>query len=620
LIVFPLLQQDYQWKCFNLTMKKTQAVRNILKQHNITSWFQPIINVETRELLGWEAFTRGPSVGPIHDAPSLFDSAAQAGVLKPFDVMCMHNAALCFEQLQLQGKLFVKLSNEMLVASSRLKKQVGAMIADSSLPTSKIVLEIDERNACNNLEELIQAVHFFHEQGFEIAIAQLGDIEDLNDTTALQNLWAKLKPNYVKIGRQFITNLLGSASKQAFVREIVALVRSVNSSVIAEGVETQRELEKLQDLGVQNIQGYLIQKPELAPVAPNLEKILPSLESINSNANLACDLVVSKNKVESNFLVEDVINIFEEKVFLNSLAVVEDDKIIGMVYRTSFLAKLSSRQRRDVLASKSIKTEMEKDFLQVDSHVRMEQVSRLVTARARLYTEHDFAITSQNKFIGVGTAIDLLRKITQLRTDQDQQSNLLTMLPGNVPIGDCVSELLERDAKFTIALLDLNNFKPFNNHYDHTKGDELLVIFADLIRKHINSDTDFAGHIGGDDFVVILQQDNWQAVLASLFTEFDHRVLNFYTEEDQAQGGIQSTNRFGEDSFFDFVNISGGAISLTEEFFESFQSLLTLLIKLKQRTKRDKTLRLAHQQNNTISLLSFEEGKFDEIINEKAST
>jgi len=598
-------------------MKKTQAVKEILKKQDITSWFQPIVNVDTTELLGWEAFTRGPSNGPCEDAPSLFDSAAQAGVLKPFDLLCLHNAALCFEQLQLENKLFVSLTNEMLIASSgKLKEQVGALITKNEVPPSRIVLEIDERSASKNIKELLIAAHFFQEQGFEIAL------DDLGSTGVSQALWSELKPDYVKIDRRFIQNINGSAAKQDVVREIIAVARSVDSTIIAEGVETQAELETLKNLGIPIVQGYLIQRPELSPLRPNLDPFISNTSGTQSsqNINLACDLVVSKEKVDAEDLIKDVLKIFEEKVFLSSLAVSKNDNIIGMVHRTSFLAKLSTRQRRDVLINKPISSEMDNEFLNIDAHLRLEQVSRLVTAKARIHAEHDFVITSQNKFLGIGTAMDLLRRITQLRTEPDRHANLLTMLPGNLPLGDCVNELLNKSTDFTIILLDLTNFKPFNNHYSHTKGDEVLIIFSDLLRKHINSETDFAGHIGGDDFVAVIKDENWQDVLSSLFTEFNHKVVGFYTKEDQELGGIQSTDRFGDDRFFDFVTLSAGAMSVTDEYFDSFQTLLTNIIKLKQRTKRHNKLRIAHQHKNKINLYSFVEGKFEKVITEKIET
>ncbi|MFT7184966.1 MAG: EAL domain-containing protein (putative c-di-GMP-specific phosphodiesterase class I) [Pseudohongiellaceae bacterium] len=598
-------------------MKKTQAVKEILKKQDITSWFQPIVNVDTTELLGWEAFTRGPVNGPCKDAPSLFDSAAQAGVLKPFDLLCLNNAALCFEQLQLKSKLFVNLTNEMLIASSgKLKEQVGALISKNRVPPSRIVLEIDERSASKNIEELLIAAHFFQEQGFEIALDNLGSTSDS------QALWSELKPDYVKIDRRFIQNINGSSVKQDAVREIIAIARSIDSTIIAEGVETQAELETLKHIGIPIVQGYLIQRPQLSPLRPNLTPFLTNATDPQpiQNNSLACDLVVSKAKVSADELIKDVLKLFEEKVFLSSLAVIKNEKIIGIVHRASFLGKLSTRQRRDVLVDKPISSEMDSNFLEVDAHLRLEQVSRLVTAKARIHAEHDFIISSQHKFLGIGTAMDLLRRITQLRSEPDRHANLLTMLPGNIPLGDCVNELLNKNRDFTIVLLDLTNFKPFNNHYSHTKGDELLIIFSDLLRKHINCETDFAGHIGGDDFVIIMKDNNWQDALSSLFTEFNHKVVGFYTTEDQERGGIQSTDRFGDDRFFNFVTISAGAMTVTDEYFDSFQPLLTNIIKLKQRTKRHNKLRIAHQSKNKINLYSFVEDKFEKVISETVET
>lgn len=580
-------------------MKKTHAVKQILKKQEITSWFQPIVDTDTRALLGWEAFSKGPSVGEFENAPSLFDSAAEAGVLKPFDLMCLHSAATCFEQLQLEQKLFVNLSNEMLIASGKLKEQVSSLIVDNNVPPTRMVLEIDERSACQNIDALIEAAHSFHEQGFEIAI------DDLDLSNMTHRLWSELKPDYVKIDRRFISNINGHATHQKFVRNIVAAARSINAKVIAEGVETHKELKTLQELGITIIQGFIIQKPELAPVAPDLNKIFESDVFKQVSSDLACDLVVSQEKVAPETLIQDVLALFDEKVFLSSIAVIEKQKIVGMVHRNSFMAKLATRQRRDVLLDKPISSEMETEFLSVDSHVRIEQVSRLVTARARLKAEQDFVITNLDKFLGIGTPIDLLRKVTQLRVEPSRQANLLTMLPGNVPVADCINYLLDKGHPSTVALLDLTSFKPFNNHYGHNKGDEILVVFADMLRKHISEEVGFAGHIGGDDFIVVIRHGDWKSVLSSLFNEFEHRVISFYNEQDQAQGGIESTDRFGEARFFEFVSLSAGVMSITDEYFDSFQSLLTKLIQLKQRTKRDSALQLAMQHKNKISLYSF---------------
>lgn len=592
-------------------MQKKFVVKDILKRHNITSWFQPIINVERRELIGWEAFSRGPATNESLATPAMFDTAAEAGILKPFDLMCIHTAAESFEQLQLANKLFINLSNEMLIASSRLKKQVGNLIADSTVPPARMVLEIDEKNASNNIDDLIEAVHYFHEHGFEIAVDHLSGVENIGESTSLHKLWAEIKPDYIKLDRSFIQNINGSASKQKTVKEVVAVARSIGSTVIAEGVETEKELKKLYELGVHNVQGYLIQKPELAPLAPDLEKLLSkNLFPESSRTSLACDLIVSNAHVEVGTSIETVFQLFEKNVHLNSVAVVNQDSAEGIVYRRPFMQKLSKRQRREVVQDKCISTEMSTDYLKVEAHQRIEQVSRLVTSRAQLEAEHDFIIVNDEQFLGIGTVIDLLRKVTQLRVRPDHQENILTMLPGNTPVGNCVKELMNNDTPFNIALLDLTNFKPFNNHYSHNRGDEVLIMFAELLNKHLKQGASFAGHIGGDDFVLIMPEDNWQETLRALFTEFNHKVLKFYSSKDIAQGGIESTDRNGHNRLFDFISLSAGVMTVTDEYFDSFQSLLTQLIQLKQRTKREFGTCLAHLNNAHIKLYSFNENKF----------
>lgn len=593
-------------------MKKKFVIQDILKNHNITSWFQPIIDVEKRKITGWEAFSRGLETKKGLQAPEMFDSAAEAGILKPLDLMCIHTAADNFEQLQLENKLFINISNELMMASSRLKAQVGKLISDNKIPTTSMVLEIDEKSASENLDELADAVTFFHEQGFEVAIDHLSGIEDIGNSAAIHKLWADIKPEYIKLDREFVQNINGSANKQKTVKELVSVARAIGSTIIAEGVETQKELKKLYDLGVYHVQGFFIQKPELAPVSPDLDNLLDtSLFAQSNQQSLACDLIVSSSHVEVGTTIKTVFEMLEANVHLSSIAVLENEKAQGIVYRRAFLDEFSKRQRREVVQDKCITTVMSTDVLNVNAHQRIEQVSRLVTSRAQVESDHDFIISNEQHFLGIGTVIDLLRKVTNLRVQPDHQENILTMLPGNTPLSNCVKELLGKAEPFTVALLDLANFKPFNNHYSHYRGDEVLIMFAEILKKHLSHGASFAGHIGGDDFVLIMpDEDHWKELMRSIFTEFNNKVLRFYSGKDIQQGGIESTDRNGHIRHFDFVSLSAGVMTITDEYFDSFQSLLTQLIQLKQRTKRDEGTCLTYLKQSQIKLFSFSENGF----------
>ena len=593
-------------------MQRKHLVKDILKNHNITSWYQPIINIESRTLVGWEAFSRGPETNDSLATHELFDSAAEAGILKPFDLMCIHNAALCFEQLQLQPKLFINLTNEMLVASSRLKKQVGRMIADNAIPPARMVLEIDEKNASHNTQHLIEAVTYFHEMGFEIAFDHLSGMGNIAENAPLHELWAQLKPNYIKLDQGFIKNINGSPGKQQTLKKLVAVARSLGAQLIAKGVETEKELKKLYELGVYSVQGFLIQKPELAPLPPKLTTLLDDILYDNPNrGSLASDLVVAKTCVETSTTISEVYQLFEEQVQLNSLAVVDDHVVKGMVYRRLFMNKYAKKQRREVVQHKSISKAMTQNFLKVEADQRIEQVSRLVTTRAQVNSEHDFVICNHGRFLGIGTVIDLLRKVTQLRVQPDHQENILTMLPGNTPIGNCVNELLERGKPFSIALLDLTNFKVFNNVYSHYVGDQMLIMFADILRKHTQNEANFAGHIGGDDFILVMPSAPWQNLLSAIFTEFKHKVLSFYSEKDLAQGGILTQTPEAGEELVEFVSLSAGVLSIHHEYYDDFQKVLRDLIKLKPYTKSAEGVCLAHQSERGVKRFVFSEAGFE---------
>ena len=179
---------------------------------------------------------------------------------------------------------------------------------------------------------------------------------------------------------------------------------------------------------------------------------------------------------------------------------------------------------------------------------------------------------------------------------------------------DFVTELSEIDTAFTVALLDLNKFRHFKNHYGDVQADELMSVFTDLIRKHINADSDFAAHIRGDNFAVVIQQENWQSVLSALFVEFDQQAVSFYSAADQEQGGITITNRFGRERLIDFVSVSGGAITTNNDNLIPFKLMLKGLKGLNYSTKLNKALRMVHKQGSDISLLTLnEEGQFETL-------
>ena len=82
-------------------------------------------------------------------------------------------------------------------------------------------------------------------------------------------------------------------------------------------------------------------------------------------------------------------------------------------------------------------------------------------------------------------------------------ANPLTSLPGNIPISQHIAALIESGEPFATCYCDLNNFKPFNDVYGYWRGDDMIRLCADIIRRNSDPQRDFVGHVGGDDFVML---------------------------------------------------------------------------------------------------------------------
>jgi EAL domain-containing protein (putative c-di-GMP-specific phosphodiesterase class I) len=390
-------------------MKILNAVNQIIVKQDITTWYQPMIDIQECKVFAWEALTRGPSISTLHSAEALFDAAVIGKKLKPLELLCVNNATKCFEQLLLSGKLFVNISHELLLAGNTLRKQLKDLISKGPVSPNKIVLELTERGATSSIEKLTEAVDFFHQLGFQIAI------DDMGTGNISVDQWMSLRPDYVKIDRHFITGIDSDIEKQDFVRHIVASSRAHRSKVIAEGVETLQELNTIRSLGVTLCQGYFFQRPELAPVYPDLKSLLSRTpNSVNEPSLLACDLVMNQDSVAADTALEDVFGLFENNIALESVAVMAHNEVIGVVQRERFLwqAKLAKSQAISVCST--ISDFMDNKFLHFDAHMSLAQVSRAITARSRQHAYDDFVVSVDGEFLGIGQVVDVFRKISSV--------------------------------------------------------------------------------------------------------------------------------------------------------------------------------------------------------------
>jgi len=173
------------------------------------------------------------------------------------------------------------------------------------------------------------------------------------------------------------------------------------------------------------------------------------------------------------------------------------------------------------------------------------------------------------------------------RSRRAVEINPLTMLPGNTPIIKKVQTLLDKSEQFAIAYADLDNFKPYNDKYGFSRGDEIIRMTSRLITnivKTYDPKNCFVGHIGGDDFVFIASPDKIGKISEEIIRNFDDIVPSFYDKEDREQGYITSFSRDGKKKTFPLLTISIG-ISINRGWFRHYGEISASVANVKKYAK-----------------------------------
>ncbi|MDH0082648.1 GGDEF domain-containing protein [Stutzerimonas stutzeri] len=495
--------------------EQLSTLGQILAHGDITTLFQPIVSLSERRILGYEALSRGPSNSPLHSPINLLTTARHAGRLNELEMTCRETACRRYSQGALRGKLFLNASPETLLDATHKPGRTLELLQAYGISADEVVIELTEQAPADDLELLDKALHHYRSMGFSIAL------DDLGAGYSSLRLWSELRPDYVKIDRYFIDGIHLDPVKREFVESILKIARASRAQVIAEGIELQEELVVLASMGIDLVQGYLLGRPmELPP--QNIDEVLPQSEVQTAfgeeTGNLSA-LLIQQPAMSADRPVAEMLEAFRLQPNLNSIAVLDTDaRPVGVIHRNLISEALLKPYATDLLARKPLSRLMSTDFLAVELDQSLQQVSRLLTSRARQRIEEDFVITQAGRYHGLGRVIDVLRLITELKIQQARHANPLTLLPGNVPIQQCLNE-------------------------------------------RVDPRVDFVGHIGGDDFMLVLGGQDGLQRIDQLQHEFLRRSRTFYQREHLESGGFVSANRDGRE----LLSLSIGIVDVRPE-------------------------------------------------------
>ena len=285
-----------------------------------------------------------------------------------------------------------------------------------------------------------------------------------------------------------------------------------------------------------------------------------------------------------------VYSLFEKRPEIEGVIVADQNKPIGLVMRIHFFQSLSKKYGLDLFMGRDIRLIMDQMPLYVDYNVDIVEVSTLAMHRSQQHIYDSVIVTKHEQVYGIVSIKNLLLKLAEIKVDIARDLSPLTGLPGNYEIQQHLEKVLKYE-EYSILYLDLDQFKSYNDTYGFHKGDELLRETAALIKINTNHITTpyFIGHIGGDDFIIILTHHMYSSICENIIRNFDQMLERFYRPEDYKKGYIYTQNRQGKYENIPLVRMSIAVITNKDNRFTSIDEISQEAAKVKKVCKKTNT-------------------------------
>jgi diguanylate cyclase (GGDEF)-like protein len=188
--------------------------------------------------------------------------------------------------------------------------------------------------------------------------------------------------------------------------------------------------------------------------------------------------------------------------------------------------------------------------------------------------------------------VELLARVSgTLRRARDMRgSSPLTGLPGNLRIQEEIQQRVNGGHAFALLYADLDHFKAYNDRYGFERGDQAIHVLANVVSRltqELAGPDAFVGHVGGDDFVALVDPDVAEDLAKRLCEAFDREVPSLYDAEDLERGQVEVRDRRGGLSSFPLLSVSIGVAGNGHHAFSHHGEAVALATEMKQLAKRD---------------------------------
>lgn len=430
--------------------------------------FQPIVNIQTGDCIGYEALLREYEKADFHSIEMVFNSAYTQSVLTDASIKLMDKTVGKYADSGCAGyaKLFVNLDTRILPDIRRFMTGVDAILKWHDIPSSSVVLEMSEKYEIQYGAMTAAAFLEIRNNGIKIALDSYGT------RFSGPQLLFNAEPHYIKIDRFFINAIHTDIKKKVFISSLVNTAHMLGNYVIAMGVETMEEFYLCKELGCDMVQGNIVQSP--AGIKQGMKRKYICIEEMNrrdkrayGNAKqLILSLMEHINPVRvfswdpTTADTNTMLAMFRESPEISFIPVVnEEDEPVGGIQEQKIKGYAYSTYGKALLQNKGrCIAEFISACPTADINASVEQILELFSMNGQA---EGVIFTSGGKYAGFLSAKALLRMLHENNIARTRDQNPITKLSGNSIINPYFTEkLLEAKVKAEDASVPVTSAAP----------------------------------------------------------------------------------------------------------------------------------------------------------------
>jgi EAL domain-containing protein (putative c-di-GMP-specific phosphodiesterase class I)/GGDEF domain-containing protein len=496
------------------------------------SQLQPIVDLQRAgKLFAYEALCRVRARQEVLvGAVEAFDVARRAKRLEAMDVAAQLAAIDAKIRLMPAGMpIFINAMPSSLVHVDYGRHPLFIALRERGVPTQEIVIEIVESERFEDVEMLATACDALRAQGVRIALDDMG-----SGYNGLSLLGA-LRPDFIKIDRNLVHGAHNSRMRSVMLEAIISLAQRLGCSTVAEGLEDEEDVQLCSDLGVSYAQGFFFAAPANEPVSQDcLPKVAAAKMSSPVPQVRLGDFLAPGSVVSVHDHIAAAQRRFRSDTALEFIVVLDDERPVGYLDRKL----LSSIGKGNVGRYAKALEHILRATANAHSLLR-----RVFESGGR--DQPWVVVDDAGRYMGTLALLGALDHLTKAGVPSSVHP--LTDLPTGPVLRSLIDHRLSGDEWLHLIYLDLDYFKAFNDRYGFVRGDAMIYLLAEILRKAAGVLPGVElGHIGGDDFLMVAPASavGVTEALEWLIGRF-HELAIYLYDQDDFQRGYFSTESGG---------------------------------------------------------------------------